>query len=286
MNEIDNEAQTKAIDSLLNYETVKYFGNEAHEAGRFDEALARYERAAVKSQVTLNMLNLGQAGIIAVGRAPIMLLAASDVRAGSMTVGRFVLINTYLIQLYQPLNMLGFVYREIKQGLVDMEQMFRLLRVQPEVADRPGRAAASVATGGEVAFRGRPLRLPAGPRRSCKGISFTRPRRPQARHRRPDRRRQVHHQPPAVPLLRRHRRAHPDRWPRRARPDAGQPARRHRRGAAGYRAVQRHHPLQHRLRPPGRQPRPRSSRPRASPRCTISSCACRTATTRAWANAG
>jgi ATP-binding cassette subfamily B protein len=141
MNETDSEAQGRAVDSLLNYETVKYFGNEAHEARRFDEALARYERAAVKSQVTLNMLNLGQAAIIALGLAMVMLLAAEGVRDGSMTVGKFVLVNTYLMQLYQPLNFLGFVYREIKQGLVDMEQMFRLLRTEQEIADRPGARA-------------------------------------------------------------------------------------------------------------------------------------------------
>jgi ATP-binding cassette, subfamily B, heavy metal transporter len=138
MNDSDNEAQTRAVDSLLNYETVKYFGNEAHEARRFDESLARYERAAVKSQVSLNMLNLGQAAIIAVGLGLVMLLAARGVQTRQLTVGRFVLVNTYLMQLYQPLNFLGFVYREIKQGLVDMEQMFRLLMVREDVADRPG----------------------------------------------------------------------------------------------------------------------------------------------------
>ena len=138
MNDTDSEAQTKAVDSLLNFETVKYFGNEAHEAARFDAARSRYERAAVKSQVTLNMLNLGQAVIIALGLGLVMLMAARGVQDGSMTVGQFVLVNTYLMQLYQPLNFLGFVYREIKQGLVDMEQMFRLLNVGQEVADRPG----------------------------------------------------------------------------------------------------------------------------------------------------
>jgi ATP-binding cassette, subfamily B, heavy metal transporter len=138
MNEMDSDAQTKAVDSLLNFETVKYFGNEAHEATRFDGARARYERAAVKSQVTLNMLNLGQAVIIAIGLALVMLLAARGVQGGTMTVGQFVLVNTYLMQLYQPLNFLGFVYREIKQGLVDMESMFQLLEVHQEVADRPG----------------------------------------------------------------------------------------------------------------------------------------------------
>ena len=138
MNEVDSEANTKAIDSLLNYETVKYFGNEAHEARRFDDALARYETAAVRTQVTLNMLNIGQAVIIAGGLALIMLMASDGVVSGQMTVGKFVLVNTYLMQLYQPLNFLGFVYASIKQGVVDMEQMFRLLAVNQEVADRPG----------------------------------------------------------------------------------------------------------------------------------------------------
>jgi ABC-type transport system involved in Fe-S cluster assembly fused permease/ATPase subunit len=154
MNEVDSEARSRSVDSLLNFETVKYFGNEVHEARRFDDALARYERAAVKSQVTLNMLNLGQATIISLGLALVMLMAAREVSAGTMTVGKFVLVNTYLMQLYQPLNFLGFVYREIKQGLVDMEQMFRLLSVGQEVADRPGAVALTHDTPGEVRFEG------------------------------------------------------------------------------------------------------------------------------------
>jgi ATP-binding cassette subfamily B protein len=141
MNDTDNDASTKALDSLLNFETVKYFGNEAHEAARYDASLARYERAAVRVQVSLNLLNLGQALIIAVGLTLIMLMAAQGVRSGSMTVGKFVLINTYLMQLYQPLNFLGMVYMTIRQGLVDMEQMFRLLRVPGDVADRAGATA-------------------------------------------------------------------------------------------------------------------------------------------------
>jgi ABC-type transport system involved in Fe-S cluster assembly fused permease/ATPase subunit len=156
MNDTDNEARTHAIDSLLNYETVKYFGNESHEAERFDLALARYERAAVRSQVSLNLLNLGQAGIVAAGLAAIMLLAADGVASGEMTVGKFVLVNTYLMQLYQPLNFLGYVYRELKQSLVDMEQMFRLLEVPQEITDRPNALplAAQLADGsaGEVRF--------------------------------------------------------------------------------------------------------------------------------------
>ncbi len=151
MNENDSDAKSKAIDSLLNYETVKYFGNEGHEAARFDSALARYETAAVRSQVTLNLLNLGQATIISIALALIMLMAANEVAAGTLTVGRFVLVNTYLMQLYVPLNMLGFVYREIKQGLVDMEQMFRLMRVNAEVDDLPG-ARPLIAPAGEVVF--------------------------------------------------------------------------------------------------------------------------------------
>jgi len=175
MNEMDSQAQTRAIDSLLNFETVKYFGNEGHEAGRFDEALARYERAAVMSQISLNMLNLGQAAIIALGLAVIMLLAAAEVAAGTMTVGAFVLANTYLIQLYQPLNLLGVVYREIRQGLVDMEALFRLLKVSTEISDRPGATvlAAHLADGpaGEVAFED--VRFGYRPdRQILKGVSF------------------------------------------------------------------------------------------------------------------
>ena len=172
MNEMDSEAQTKAVDSLLNFETVKYFGNEAHEAARFDGARARYERAAVRSQVTLNMLNLGQALIISLGLALVMLMAADGVQNGTMTVGQFVLVNTYLMQLYQPLNLLGFVYREIKQGLVDMESMFRLMSVHQEVSDRP--AAARLTSAGTVSFRD--VHFGYNPNRDIlKGVSFTVP---------------------------------------------------------------------------------------------------------------
>ena len=176
MNDMDTDSQTKAVDSLLNWETVKYFGNEAHEARRFDEARARYERAAVKSQVTLNMLNLGQALIIAIGLGLVMLMAADGVQAGTMTVGQFVLVNTYLMQLYQPLNFLGFVYREIKQGLVDMEQMFRLMSVNQEVADRPGAAALPQrpAPGHEGAVTFRDVHFGYNANREIlRGVSFT-----------------------------------------------------------------------------------------------------------------
>ncbi|GAB0117481.1 ABC transporter ATP-binding protein [Acidisoma sp. 7E03] len=149
MNDSDSDAQTKAVDSLLNYETVKYFGNEALEIDRFDKALARYERAAVRSQVTLNFLNIGQTVIIALGLGAIMLLSAQEVAAGRMSVGRFVLANTYLMQLYTPLNFLGFVYREVKQGLVDTEHLFSLMRVGAEIEDAPG--AQPLRTAGRTA---------------------------------------------------------------------------------------------------------------------------------------
>ena len=178
MNDTDNDASIKALDSLLNFETVKYFGNEAHEAVRYDGSLARYERAAVRVQVSLNVLNLGQAAIIAVGLTCIMLLAAQGVRDGSMTVGKFVLINTYLMQLYQPLNFLGMVYMTIRQGLVDMEQMFRLLNVPGDVTDRPDATslAAHLSEGpaGEVRFEA--VSFGYGPDRAILlGVDFTVP---------------------------------------------------------------------------------------------------------------
>ncbi|MEP1029426.1 MAG: ABC transporter ATP-binding protein/permease, partial [Alphaproteobacteria bacterium] len=151
MNDTDNEANTKAIDSLLNFETVKYFGNEDHESRRFDKALARYEDAAVKSNTSLALLNIGQGAIIAVGLTMIMWMAADGVVAGTMTIGDFAMVNAYLIQLYMPLNFLGFVYREIKQSLIDMEQMFRLLDENPEVADSPGAVPLAI-KGGELRF--------------------------------------------------------------------------------------------------------------------------------------
>jgi ATP-binding cassette subfamily B protein len=170
MNQTDQDANTKAIDSLLNYETVKYFGNEAHEARRYDESLIRYERAYVRSESTLNVLNAGQAAIIALGLTLVMLLAAQGVVAGRMTTGDFVLVNTYLIQLYMPLNILGFAYREIKQGLTDTEEMFALLGEPQEVADAPD--AVPLAPGpGELVFED--VRFGYRPDREIlKGVSF------------------------------------------------------------------------------------------------------------------
>lgn len=135
MNEMDGEATTKAIDSLLNFETVKYFGNEDHEAARFDRALRTYERAAVDSGTSLALLNIGQGVIIACGVSGAMIMAGYGVVDGSMTIGDFVLVNSYLIQIFMPLNFLGFVYREIKRSLIDMEAMFDLLEENPDIAD-------------------------------------------------------------------------------------------------------------------------------------------------------
>ena len=151
MNERDGEANTKAIDSLLNYETVKYFANETHEARRFDRAKQAFEQAAVRSQTTLSLLNLGQGLIISTGLVAIMVLAGAGVAAHRLTVGDFVLVNSYLLQLYQPLNLLGMVYRNIKQSLIDLEAMYRLLDEPPEVQDRPA-APALVSGGGHVRF--------------------------------------------------------------------------------------------------------------------------------------
>ena len=137
-NELDSRANTRAIDSLLNYETVKYFNNEEYEARRYDENLSSYEQAAVTSETSLGLLNVGQSLIIAAAVTVLMVLAGEGVAAGSLSLGDLVLINALLIQLYIPLNFLGMVYREIKQALIDMDRMFRLLDENREVEDRPG----------------------------------------------------------------------------------------------------------------------------------------------------
>jgi ATP-binding cassette subfamily B protein len=137
-NELDSRANTRAIDSLLNYETVKYFGNEEFEARRYDEQLHKYEDAATRNEASLGILNIGQSLIIAAAVTALMLLVAEGVAAGGFTIGDLVLVNGLLIQLYIPLNFLGMVYREIKQALLDMDRMFRLLAENREVEDRPG----------------------------------------------------------------------------------------------------------------------------------------------------
>ena len=151
MNESDTEAHSKAVDSLLNYETVKYFGNEEHEARRFDSSMARYVNAAIRTYTSLGVLNTGQAVIFSLGTIICMLLAARDVSEGVLTVGGFVMINAILMQLYIPLNFMGMVYREIKQGLIDIETMFALLYEPAEVVDRPGAKPLHV-TKGEIKF--------------------------------------------------------------------------------------------------------------------------------------
>ena len=151
MNDADTEANAKAIDSLLNYETVKYFGNEPHEMRRFDVGRRRYEIAAIRSSRTLSLLNIGQGAIIAVGLSSVMVMAGGGVMQGTMTVGDFVAVNAFLLQLYVPLNMLGFAYREIRSAIVNMEKMFGLLEVDAEIADRPGAPPLAV-TGGEIVF--------------------------------------------------------------------------------------------------------------------------------------
>ncbi|MDP1961059.1 MAG: ABC transporter ATP-binding protein/permease, partial [Reyranella sp.] len=151
MNDADTEANAKAIDSLLNYETVKYFGNEPHEARRYDVGRRRYETAAIRSSRTLSLLNIGQGAIISVGLVAVMAMAGYGVIHKTMTLGDFVAVNAFLIQLYMPLGMLGFAYREIRSALVNMEKMFGLLNVEAEIADKPGAPALAV-SGGEIVF--------------------------------------------------------------------------------------------------------------------------------------
>ena len=154
MNELDSKANSRAVDSLLNYETVKYFGNERFEADRYDQSLQRWERAAVRSQTSLSLLNLGQSLFIAAGASLVMWRAIDGVMTGRMTVGDLVLVNAFLIQLYAPLNHLGVIYREIRQSVADMARMFNLMNEHQEVADRPEATLLGAArpTQGEVVF--------------------------------------------------------------------------------------------------------------------------------------
>jgi ATP-binding cassette, subfamily B, heavy metal transporter len=175
MNDADTDANTKAVDSLLNFETVKYFGNEEHEARRFGVAMDRYEQAAIRTWTSLAVLNSGQAVLFSIGLAIVMIMAGMDVSAGRLTVGDFVMVNALMIQLYLPLNFMGSVYRDIKQGLIDVEEMFKLLVVPADIVDRPG-APPLVVRRGEIEFdnvrfhyererpilRGVSFRVPAG----------------------------------------------------------------------------------------------------------------------------
>jgi ABC-type transport system involved in Fe-S cluster assembly fused permease/ATPase subunit len=170
MNDSDTEANTKAIDSLLNYETVKYFSAEQREAQRYDRSMERYERASVKTYTSLAVLNTGQAIIFTAGLTATMLMCAVGVRSGKNTVGDFVMVNAMMIQLYQPLNFMGMVYREIKQAVIDIEKMFGVLSRNPEVKDIPG-AKPLVVTAGNVRFDD--VRFSYDPERPIlKGLSF------------------------------------------------------------------------------------------------------------------
>jgi ATP-binding cassette, subfamily B, heavy metal transporter len=151
MNDADTDANTKAVDSLLNFETVKYFGNEEHETRRFGVAMDRYEQAAIRTWTSLAVLNSGQAVLFSIGLAIVMVMAAVDVSAGRLTVGDFVMVNALMIQLYLPLNFMGSVYRDIKQGLIDVEEMFKLLAVPTDITDKPGATPLTVHKG-EIAF--------------------------------------------------------------------------------------------------------------------------------------
>jgi ATP-binding cassette subfamily B protein len=170
MNESDNDANTKAIDSLLNYETVKYFSAEEREAKRYDRSMARYEEASVRAYTSLAVLNAGQAVVFSIGLAAAMILCAVGVENGTNTVGDFVMINAMMIQLYQPLNFMGLVYREIKQAVIDIETMFAILSRKPEILDRPGARPLQVRTGtirfDDVSFAYEPARP------ILKGLSF------------------------------------------------------------------------------------------------------------------
>jgi ATP-binding cassette subfamily B protein len=173
MNQSDTDANTKAVDSLLNFETVKYFNNEMHETRRFDSSMEKYAKASIQSQISLSILNTGQATIMALGLGAVMALTAWGIAHGQFSIGLFVAGNAILIQLYQPLNLLGTVYREITQGLVDMEAMFRLLNQPQEVQDRAG-AKPLIVSGGAIRFED--VIFAYDPERIVlKGISFTVP---------------------------------------------------------------------------------------------------------------
>jgi ABC-type transport system involved in Fe-S cluster assembly fused permease/ATPase subunit len=170
MNDSDSDANTKAIDSLLNYETVKYFSAETRESRRYDRSMARYEDASVKAYTSLAVLNAGQAVIFTLGLTVAMAMCAHGIKNGTQTVGDFVLINAMMIQLYQPLNFMGMVYREIKQGVTDIETMFAIIHRDPEIKDRPG-AAPLVVRDGAIRFENVRFAYEAA-RPILKGISF------------------------------------------------------------------------------------------------------------------
>ncbi len=173
MNESDTDANTKAIDSLLNFETVKYFGAERREAARYDKAMARYERMSVRTYVSLAVLNAGQAVIFTIGLVVVLIMCVAEIRGGKKTVGDFVLVNLIMLQLYQPLNFMGMVYRDVKQAIVDIEAMFSILEQNPEIEDAPGATPLKV-TAGAVRFENVEFAYDAA-RPILRGISFDAP---------------------------------------------------------------------------------------------------------------
>ncbi len=249
MNDSDTDANVKAIDSLLNYETVKYFSAEEREAARYDRSMARYEEASVRAYTSLAVLNAGQAVIFTCGLAAVMVMCAFEIKAGTKTIGDFVLINAMMIQLYQPLNFMGMVYREIKQALIDIETMFSILAREPEIKDAPGALPLKVTSGAvrfeNVAFAYEPER------RILKGITFEVPAGKTVAVVGPS----GAGKSTISRLLFRFYDLSGGRilidGQDIARRDAEIAAPGHRHGAAGHRAVQRHHPLQHPLRPLG-----------------------------------
>jgi ABC-type multidrug transport system fused ATPase/permease subunit len=282
MNDLDSKANTKAIDSLINYETVKYFGNEDYEAKRYDQGLQNYENAAVRSQTSLSVLNTGQSLIIATAVTLILWRATEGVIAGTMTLGDLVLVNSFMIQLYIPLNFLGVIYREIKQSLADMERLFGC-STRTASGRHAGRAAADRA-GRSCAIFARRVQLrnqaPDPVRRRLRD-----PGRDHDRGGRPQRLGQVDAVTPAVPLLRReqgrdqHRRpGHPQRHPAIAAPWRSASCRRIR--CCSTTPSNTTSPMAGRA-PPTRT----SSRRRGRRRSTTSSRACRTAMRRWWASA-
>jgi ATP-binding cassette subfamily B protein len=173
MNDSDTDANVKAVDSLLNFETVKYFGAEGRESARYDRSMQRYERASTQTYTSLAVLNAGQNIIFSIGTMVVMLLAARDIIAGRTSVGSFVFVNAMLIQLYIPLNFMGMLYREIKQALIDIDDMFRIIERNPEIQDRPG-AKPLLVSAGEVRFED--VVFSYMPERTIlKGISFSVP---------------------------------------------------------------------------------------------------------------
>jgi ATP-binding cassette, subfamily B, heavy metal transporter len=173
MNESDTDANTKAIDSLLNFETVKYFGAEGRESGRYDKAMARYEHTSVRTYVSLAVLNAGQAFIFTLGLIVVLLMCVAEVKSGTKTVGAFVLVNLIMLQLYQPLNFMGMVYRDIKQAIIDVEAMFAILSQNPEIEDIPTAQALEV-TAGAVRFENVDFAYDPG-RPILRGVSFEAP---------------------------------------------------------------------------------------------------------------